>query len=30
VEEMEDGKPWLHLLPIISTIVENSRSKKKK
>jgi hypothetical protein len=30
VEEMEAGKPWLHLLPIISTIVENSRSKKKK
>jgi hypothetical protein len=30
VEEMEQGKPWLHLLPIINTIVENSRTKKKK
>jgi hypothetical protein len=30
VEEMEDGTPWRHLFPIINTIVENSRSKKKK
>jgi hypothetical protein len=30
VEEMEQGKPWMHLLPIINTIVENSRTKKKK
>lgn len=30
VEEMEEGQPWRHLFPIISTVIENSRSKKKK
>jgi hypothetical protein len=30
VEEMEEGQPWRHLFPIISAVIENSRSKKKK
>jgi hypothetical protein len=30
IQEMEEGIPWRHLFPIISSVIENNRSKKKK
>jgi hypothetical protein len=30
VEEMEDGKSWRHLFPIVNSVIENTRFKKKK